>query len=124
MIRLFLVATAIIAVAANPLWSAQQPPAAKPLTVNQLAAKPDAYVGQVAVVGRVAAATKGKGFTLIDSSQCSTCATDCLPDKTTKKIPFIWNGAAPVVKGVVRVDGTLAKTAQGYTFTAERVTEQ
>jgi hypothetical protein len=117
-------AVGILALLSTPVWSTQQPLAAKSLTVNQLAAKPDAYVGQVAVVGRVAAATKGKGFTLIDSSQCSTCATDCLTDKTTKKIPFIWNGAVPVVKDVVRVDGTLAKTAKGYTFTAERVTKQ
>ncbi|MBT0663105.1 hypothetical protein KI809_02225 [Geobacter pelophilus] len=124
MIRLFFVATAIIAVASTPVWSAQQPLADKSLSVNQLAAKPDTFVGKVAVVGRVATATKGRGFTLIDSSQCSTCATDCLTDKTTKQIPFIWGGAAPVVKDVVRVDGALAKTAKGYTFTAERVTKQ
>lgn len=103
-----------------------QPPAATPkaLSVNQLAAKPEVFVGKVAVVGRVAAATPGKGFTLIDSANCSTCTTDCLTDKTTKKIPFLWNGSAPVVKGVVKVEGTLAKTAKGYIFTAERVMKQ
>lgn len=103
--------------------SAQQP-AAKQLTVNQLAAKPDSFIGKVTVVGRVAAVTPGKGFTLIDSVKCATCTTECLTDKNTKKIPFVWSGAAPEVKGVVLVEGTLAKTAKGYTFTADKVAKQ
>lgn len=98
-------------------WSATT----KPLTVNELAAKPDAHIGKVAVVGRVAAVTTGKGFTLIDSVNCATCTTECLTDKSTKKIPFLWSGAAPVLKDVVVVDGTLGKTAKGYTFTADNV---
>lgn len=118
------VAAAIVLTLSASAFAAPPPAAAKPLSVNQLAAKPEAFVGKVAVVGRVVAATPGKGFTLIDSANCSTCTTDCLTDKTTKKIPFIWNGAAPVVKGVVKVDGTLAKTAKGYTFAAERLTKQ
>jgi hypothetical protein len=104
----------------TPSWSATT----KPLTVNELAAKPDTYIGKVAVIGRVAVVTKGKGFTLIDSVNCATCTTECLTDKTTKKIPFLWSGAAPVVKDVVRVDGILAKTVKGYTFTSERVAKQ
>ena len=106
-----------------PAWSAQQL-AAKPLSVNRLAASPDSFIGKVAVVGRVAAATSGKGFTLIDSVNCANCATECLTDKNKKKIPFLWSGAAPVVKDVVRVQGTLAKTDKGFTFTAESVTRQ
>ncbi len=92
--------------------------------MNQLAAKPDTFVGKVTVVGRVAAATKGKGFTLIDSINCATCTTECLTDKSTRKIPFLWGGAAPTVKDVVRVQGTMAKTAKGFTFTAESVIRQ
>ena len=106
-----------------PAWSAQNP-AAKPLSVNQLAAKPDTFVGKVSVIGRVAAATSGKGFTLIDCVNCDTCTTECLTDKSTKKIPLIWSGATPIVKDVVRVQGTLAKTAKGFTFTAESVIKQ
>ncbi|HEY5975793.1 MAG TPA: hypothetical protein VIU41_13725 [Geobacteraceae bacterium] len=113
-----------MAILSTPAWSAQQPVAVASLSVNQLAAKPDAYVGKVAVVGRVAAAMQGKGFTLIDSTNCATCTTECLPDKATKKIPFLWSGTAPALKDIVRVDGILAKTAKGYTFTAERVTKQ
>lgn len=122
--RTLLIAAAVMALVSAPVWSAQQPAAAKSLSVNQLAAKPDTFVGKVAVVGRVAAATPGKGFTLIDSVNCATCTTECLTDNTTKKIPFLWSGVAPVVKEVVRIDGILAKTAKGYTFTAERVTKQ
>ena len=111
------------AVLVAPAWSAQIP-AAKPLSVNQLAVKPDTFVGKVSVVGRVAAATPGKGFTLIDSGNCATCTTECLTDKSTKKIPFLWSGGTPIVKDVVLVRGTLAKTAKGFTFTAESVTKQ
>lgn len=115
-----LLSAAVIVV---PVWSAQQP-AVKQLTVNELAAKPDSFIGKVTVVGRVAAVTPGKGFTLIDSVKCSTCTTECLTDKNTKKIPFVWGGAAPEVKGVVQVQGTLAKTAKGFTFTADKVAKQ
>ena len=104
----------------TPAWSAT----AKPLTVNELAAKPDTHIGKVSVVGRVAAVTPGKGFTLIDSENCATCTDECLLDKNTKKLPFLWPGAAPVLKGVVMVQGTLAKTAKGFTFTADNVTKQ
>lgn len=112
-----------VATLAVPVWSAQQP-TVKQLAVNELAAKPDSYVGKVTVIGRVAAVTPGKGFTLIDSSKCSTCTTECLTDKNTKKIPFVWSGAAPEVKGVVLVQGTLAKTAKGFTFAADKVAKQ
>ena len=118
------IACAIMMLVSTPVWSAQQPVASNSLSVNQLAAKPDAFLGKVAIIGRVAAATPGKGFTLIDSVNCATCTTECLTDKATKKLPFLWSGAAPVVKNVVRVDGILAKTAKGYTFTAERVAKQ
>ena len=112
-----------VALLTVPAWSAPQP-TAKPLSVKELAAKPDSFIGKVTVVGRVAAATPGKGFTLIDSTNCSNCATECLIDKNTKKIPFVWSGSAPEVKGVVLVEGTLAKTAKGFTFTAEKVAKQ
>lgn len=113
----------IAAVLVIPVRSAQQT-TAKPLNVNELAAKPDTHIGKVAVVGRVAAVSPGKGFTLIDSVNCATCTTGCLTDKTTKKLPFVWGGAAPVLKDVVVVQGTLSKTAKGFTFTADKVAKQ
>jgi len=119
-----LTASALLSVAVlfAPVWSAPQSTTMQ-LTVNQLAAKPETFVGKVNVVGRVAAVNPGKGFTLIDSVKCASCTTECLTDKTTKKIPFLWGGAAPEVKGIILVQGTLAKTAKGYTFTAEKVTK-
>lgn len=104
----------------TPAWSATT----KPISVNELAAKPDAHIGKIAVVGRVAVVSAGKGFTLIDSVNCATCATECLLDKSTKKIPCLWSGAAPALKDVVVVQGTLVKTARGFTFTADKVTRQ
>lgn len=81
-------AITIMVLVSTPVWSAQQPVASKSLSVNQLAARPDAYVGKVAVVGRVTTSTPGKGFTMIDSVNCATCTTECLTDKATKKIPY------------------------------------
>lgn len=104
----------------DPVWGAMT----KPLSINELASKPQSYIGKVIVVGRVASATPGKGFTLIDSANCATCTTECLTDKNTKKIPFLWAGTAPVVKNVVRVQGTLARRSSGFTFTADNVTRQ
>jgi len=110
----------LVASFVSPAWSAT----AKPLTVNELAAKPNTHIGKVSVVGRVAAVSPGKGFTLIDSVNCATCTTECLTDKSTKKIPFMWAGAAPVLKDVVVVQGTLSKTARGFTFTTDNLKKQ
>lgn len=104
----------------TPAWSATP----VPLTVTELAAKPDAHIGKVTVIGRVAAVTPGKGFTLIDSVNCATCTTGCLPDKSTKKLPFVWAGAAPVLKEVVVVQGSLSTTAKGFAFTVDNVKRQ
>lgn len=110
----------VVLVNGAPLWGA----ATKPLSINELAAKPDSHMGRVIVVGRVAAVTPGKGFTLIDSTNCATCTTECLTDKSTKKIPFLWAGTAPAVKNVVLVQGTLSRGSNGFTFTADKVTRQ
>lgn len=104
----------------SPAWSATT----KPLTITELVAKSATYVGKVNVVGRVAAISPGKGFTLVDSTVCANCTTECLTDKNAKKIPCLWPGAAPVVKDVVLVKGVLSKTSKGFVFTADNVTKQ
>lgn len=101
----------------TPVWSATT----KPLTVNELAAKPDTHIGKVTIIGMVTAANSGKGFTLVDTINCGS---DCGGNCHINKIPFVWAGAAPVLKDVVLVQGTLSKTAKGYTFAAENVTKQ
>lgn len=122
--RHFIAAVAIVLTLSGLATGAPPSAVPKPLSVNELAAKPDALVGKVAVVGRVASATPGKGFVLIDADNCSNCTTECLTDKATKKVPFLWRGAAPATKAVVRVDGTLEKTPKGFALTAQRVTPQ
>lgn len=119
-IRLLVAVSLLTASLVTSSWCA----AVKPLNINELAARPQAYIGKVTVVGRVAAVTQGKGFTLIDSANCATCTTECLTDKSTKKLPFVWAGAAPVVKDVVMAQGTLSKTSKGFSFAADKVTKQ
>jgi len=53
------------------VWGA----ATKPLSINELAAKPDTHIGKVVVVGRVPAVTPGKGFTLLDGTNCAQVHT-------------------------------------------------
>ena len=90
------------------------------LAVSELAAKPSTHLGRVAVTGVVATATPGKGFLLLDSVEYKKCALTCL-NEPGNKIPVRWSGAVPKVEQTMRVDGTLAKTAKGFVFTAHKV---
>ncbi len=96
----------------------------KPLSVNELAANPAAHSGGVSVVGVVGTVNPGKGFVLVDVREFQECGLSCLTEPGTKKIPFIWTGAAPQVKQTVQVDGILEKTAKGFSIKAEKVTKQ
>ncbi len=100
------------------------PKTGKPLSVNELAANPGAHSGLVSVVGVVGTVNPGKGFVLIDSKEFQDCGLSCLTEPGTKKIPFLWSGAAPQVKQTVHVDGILEKTAKGFSIKAEKVTKQ
>ena len=92
----------------------------KIVAVSELAAKPSAHLGRVAVAGVVATATPGKGFLLLDSVEYKKCALTCL-NEPGNKIPVRWSGAAPKVEQTMRVDGVLAKTVKGFVFTAHKV---
>lgn len=115
----------LIAAFTVPAWSIQHHTAkqstVKQLTVNELAAKPDNFIGKVTITGRVAAVTSNTGFTLIDNTTCTTCTTEC---KNIKKIPLRWSGASPKLKDIVLAQGIWAKTTTGFTFTADKVTKQ
>ncbi len=100
------------------------PETGKPLSVNELAANPSSHSGRISVVGVVGTVNPGKGFVLIDSKEFQDCGLSCLTEPGTKKIPFLWSGAAPQVKQTVQVDGILEKTAKGFSIKAERVTKQ
>ncbi|HXG23292.1 MAG TPA: hypothetical protein VNJ09_01960 [Chthonomonadales bacterium] len=91
------------------------------VTVNDLAVKPDAHLGKIAVVGVVATVNEKKGFVLIDSREYKECGLSCLTEPGTKKVLVRWTGAAPKVKDSVRVEGTMEKGPKGYTFTAQKV---
>src|SRR5258706_7669564 len=64
-------------------------------TVNDLAADPSAYLGQVAVVGVVAAVKAGQGFTIVDKREYAACGLSCFNEPDTRKIPVRWDGAPP-----------------------------
>ena len=91
------------------------------ISVNQLAAKPAAFLGTILLEGRVAAVKPGTGLTLVDKLLCADCAGHCLSDPATRKLPVAWTGSAPAVGSLVRIRGTLARTEQGYLISGREV---
>ena len=55
-------------------------------TVDDLASNPVAYLGQVAVVGVVAAVKAGQGFTIVDKREYAACGLSCFNEPGTRKI--------------------------------------
>jgi len=91
--------------------------------VNDLAADPSAYLGQVAVVGVVAAVKAGQGFTIVDNREYAACGLSCFSEPDTRKIPVRWGGAAPKLQQAVRITGVLEKSDRGLVFSAKNVAE-
>ncbi|MBI5706425.1 MAG: hypothetical protein HZC36_05490 [Armatimonadetes bacterium] len=121
---LFSLAILVISLTASLAQSGPKTPAPKdsPLTVNQIAAAPTSHLGKVTVIGIVATVTPKKGFLLIDPKEYKECGLSCLSEAGTKKIPVKWTAASPKKEQKVKVDGTLAKTEKGFSFTATKVT--
>jgi hypothetical protein len=92
-------------------------------TVNDLAADPVVHLGEVAVVGVVAAVKAGQGFTIVDEREYADCGLSCLNEPDTRKIPVRWNGAPPKLQQTVRINGVLEKSDRGLIFSAKSVTE-
>jgi hypothetical protein len=92
-------------------------------TVNDLAANPSAYLGQIAVIGVVAAVQAGQGFTLVDKREYADCGLSCLNEPDTRKIPVRWEGVPPKLEETVRITGVLEKSDRGLIFSAKNVTE-
>lgn len=90
-------------------------------TVNDLAADPSAYLGQVAVVGVVAAVKAGQGFTIVDKREYAACGLSCFNEPDTRKIPVRWDGAPPKLQQTVRITGVLQKSDRGLVFSAKNV---
>jgi hypothetical protein len=91
------------------------------LTVNDLAAKPAEHLGEVRLVGVVAAVSQGSGFVLVDKREYADCGISCISEPGTKKIPVRWSGAAPKLEQTVRVDGTLQQTDKGLSLVAKDI---
>jgi hypothetical protein len=92
-------------------------------TVNDLAANPSAYLGQVAVIGVVAAVKAGQGFTIVDKREYADCGLSCLNEPDTRKIPVRWNGDPPKLQQTIRIIGFLEKSDRGLVFSAKNVAE-
>jgi hypothetical protein len=92
-------------------------------TVNDLAASPSAYLGQVAVVGVVAAIKPGQGFTIVDQREYADCGLSCLNEPDTKKIPVRWDGDPPKLQQTLRITGVLEKSDRGLIFSAKNFAE-
>ncbi len=91
------------------------------VTVNDLAGKPDEHLGQVQLIGVVAAVSQGQGFVLVDKREYADCGLTCLAEPGTKKIPVRWSGAAPQLEQTVRVAGILNRSEQGLSFVAQQI---
>jgi len=91
------------------------------VTVNDLASKPGEHLGQVQLIGVVAAVSQGQGFVLVDKREYADCGLTCLAEPGTKKIPVRWSGDAPKLEQTVRVAGILYQSAQGLSFVAQQI---
>ena len=89
------------------------------LSVNDLAAKANQHLGDVRLVGVVAAVSQGSGFILVDKREYADCGISCISEPGTKKIPVRWSGDAPRLEQTVRVDGTLQQTDKGLSLVAK-----
>ena len=91
------------------------------VTVNELAGKTGEYLGQVQLIGVVAAISQGQGFVLVDEREYADCGLTCLAEPGTKKIPVRWSGDAPQLEQTVRVAGILSQSEQGLSFVAQQI---
>jgi hypothetical protein len=92
-------------------------------TVNDMASNPTAYLGQIEVVGVVAAVKTGQGFTIVDKREYAACGLSCVNEPDTRKIPVRWSGISPNLAQTVQITGVLEKSAAGFVFSAKTVTE-
>lgn len=99
------------------------PASSRATTVNDLASDPTAYLGQVAVIGVVAAVKAGQGFTIVDKREYAACGLSCFNEPDTRKIPVRWDGAPPKLQKTVRITGVLEKSDRGLVFSAKNVAE-
>ena len=91
------------------------------VTVNDLADKPGEHLGQVRLIGVVAAVSKGQGFLLVDQREYADCGLSCLTEQGSMKIPVRWSGDAPRLEQTVRVAGILSQGENGLSLVAQEI---
>lgn len=91
------------------------------LNVNDLVAKPAEHLGEIQLVGVVAAVSQGNGFVLVDKREYAECGLSCVAEPGTRKVPVRWSGDAPKLEQTVRVEGMLYQTDRGLSFVAREV---
>ena len=121
-------ATTAAGILANCVYAEQpidsvSPASSHATTVDDLAANPVAYLGQVALLGVVAAVKAGQGFTIVDQREYAACGLSCFNEPDTRKIPVRWDGVPPKLRQTVRITGVLEKSDRGLVFSAKNVTE-
>jgi hypothetical protein len=102
----------------------QQQTSTGTVNVNDLANKPNEHLGQVQLVGVVAAVSQGEGFVLVDKREYADCGLSCLAEPATKKVPVRWSGDAPKLEQTVHVAGTLSQSTKGLSLVAQEVSIQ
>jgi hypothetical protein len=66
----------------------QQRPPEGTVTVNDLAGKPGEHLGQVQLIGVVAAISQGQGFVLVDKREYDDCGLTCLVEPVQRKYQY------------------------------------
>lgn len=126
--KIVTIASVVVGVLATCVHAQQaidstSPASGRATTVDDLASNPSAYLGQVAVVGVVAAVKAGQGFTIVDKREYADCGLSCVYEPETRKIPVRWDGTSPKLEQTVRIDGILEKSDRGLVFSAKNVVE-
>jgi len=85
----WLLLAVVFSLAAQGVNGQDQQPQSKDtvLNVNDLAAKPSEHLGQIRLIGVVAAVSQGNGFVLVDAREYADCGISCISETGTKKIP-------------------------------------
>ena len=122
-LAILMIAFAVARVRADDAVNLASSTSVRATTVNDMVSNPSAYLGQIKVVGVVAAVKTGQGFTIVDKREYAACGLSCVNESNTRKIPVRWSGASPNLEQIVQIAGVLEKSDAGFVFSAKSVTE-
>jgi hypothetical protein len=92
---------------------------ANALQVNDVGADPAAYVGEITIVGIMAATSNNDAdiFGIMDKQELQCTVADC----NKVLIPVKYDGEMPVMGDEVKITGSFTTSSGGYLFTASDV---